>query len=209
MADNIAIYGLRPFIGRYSSDAPIVEKFVATAYQAAPGAVNVDLNIGDPVIRTTTGSVAIAVAGATNPVYGVIVGVPRVWDSGLGAVRPSDRVPGGTAWTSIDRQTRVLVRLAQGTLWEVDVDDAVTATTLAAYQAFIGENVNLVYGASALTAKANPRVAIAGHATTNTFQCNIVDVSPSQMNQDFAGANVKLIVQFNLVDENPPLILGV
>jgi hypothetical protein len=207
--DNIAIYGFRPFVGRYSADAPIVEKFVATAYQAAPGAVNVDLNIGDPVIRVSDGSVAIAVAGATNPVHGVIVGVPRIWDAGLGAVRPSDKVPGGTAWTSIDRQTRVLVRLAMGTLWEVDVDDAVTATTLAAYQAFIGENVNIIYSASATTGKASPKVDISLHATTNTFQCNIVDVSPSQNNQDFAGGNVKLIVQFNLPDENPPLILGV
>jgi hypothetical protein len=207
--DNVAIYGFRPYQGRYSADAPIVPKFVATTYQAAPGAVNVDLNIGDPVIRVSDGSVAIAVAGATNPVYGIIVGVPRVWDAGLGAVRPSDRVPGGTAWTSIDRQTQVLVRLAQGTLWEVDVDDAVSATTLAGYQAFIGENVNIIYSASATTGKASPKVDISGHATTNTFQCNIVDVSPSLMNQDFAGANVKLIVQFQLIDENPPLILGV
>jgi hypothetical protein len=207
--DNPAIYGLRPYLGRYSTDYPVQSKFVATTYQAAPGAVNVDLNIGDPVIRVSDGSVAIAVAGATNPIYGVIVGVERIWDAGLGAMRPSDKVPGGTAWASIDRQTRVLVRLAQGTLWEVDADDAVSATTLAGYQAFIGENVNLVYGASATTGKANPRVDISGHATTNTFQFNIVDVSPTCMNMDFAGANVKLIVQVNLPDENPPLILGV
>jgi hypothetical protein len=207
--DNPAIYGLRPYVGRYSSDNPVVQKFVATAYQAAPGAVNVDLNIGDPVIRVSDGSVAIAAAGATNPIFGVIVGVRQVWDAGLGAVRPSDKVPGGTVWASIDRQTQVLVRLAQGTLWEVDVDDAVTATTLAGYQAFIGENVNLIYSASATTGKASPRVDISGHATTNTFQFNIVDVSPTANNMDFAGANVKLIVQVNLPDENPPLILGV
>jgi hypothetical protein len=207
--DNIAVYGFRPYQGRYAPHVTIVPKFVATAYQAAPGGTNVDLNIGDPVIRVSDGSVAIAVAGATNVVHGVILGVPRIWDSGLGAVRPSDKVPGGTTWSSIDRQTQVLVGLAQGTLWEVDVDDAVSATTLAAYQAFIGENVNIIYSASATTGKASPKVDISGHATTNTFQCNIVDVSPSLMNQDFAGANVKLIVQFQLIDENPPLILGV
>lgn len=207
--DNPAIYGLRPFFGRYSADAPAQRAFVATAYQASPGGTNVDLNIGDPVIRVSDGSVAIAVAGAGNAIYGVIVAVEKIWDAGLGATRPSDKVPGGTVWASIDRQTRVLVRLAQGTLWEVDVDDAVTATTLAGYQAFIGENVNLIYSASATTGKASPKVDISGHATTNTFQFNIVDVSPTCMNMDFAGANVKLIVQCNLPDENPPLILGV
>jgi hypothetical protein len=98
--DNPAIYGLRPYLGRYSTDYPVQSKFVATTYQAAPGAVNVDLNIGDPVIRVSDGSVAIAVAGATNPIYGVIVGVERIWDAGLGAMRPSDKVPGGTAWAT-------------------------------------------------------------------------------------------------------------
>lgn len=207
--DNVALYGFRPYIGRYDAVEAAVQKFVATAYQAAPGAVNVDLNIGDPVIRVSDGSVAIAVAGATNPVYGIIVGVVGVYDSALGAMRPSDKVPGGTTWSSIDRQTKVLVLPVQGRYWEADVNDATTATTLAGYQAFIGENVNIVYSASATTGKASPKLNISGHATTNTFQCNICDVSPSMMNQDFAGANVKLVVQFNLPDENPPLILGV
>lgn len=207
--DNVSLYGFRPHAGRFSSVEAAVQKFVATAYQAAPGGTNVDLNIGDPVIRVSDGSVAIAVAGATNPVYGIIVGVVGVWDAGLGAMRPSDKVPGATTWSSIDRQTKVLVLPVQGRYWEVDVDDNTTATTLAGYQAFIGENVNLIYNASATTGKAAARVDISAHATTNTFQCNIADVSPSMMNQDFSGANVKLIVQFNLPDENPPLILGV
>jgi hypothetical protein len=209
MADNIAIYGFRPYVGRYSSDFPVVEKFTATGYQAAPGAVNVDLNIGDPVIRVSDGSIAIAVAGATNPVYGIVMGVPSIWDASLGAMRPSDKVPGATAWSVISRQPRITVCRVQGMLWEVDVDDAVTATTLAGYQAFIGENVNIIYSASATTGRASPKVDISLHATTNTFQCNIVDVSPSVNNVDYSGANVKLIVQFNLPDENPPLILGV
>lgn len=205
--DNVALYGFRPYLGRFSPDEAVVQKFVATAYQGQASAVNVDLNIGDPVIRVSDGSVAIA--AATGPIYGIIVGVVGIYDAALGAMRPSDKVPGGTTWSSIDRQTKVLVLPVQGRLWEVDVDDAVTATTLAGYQAFIGENVNTIYSGVAATGKASPRVDISLHATTNTFQWNIMDVSPSMMNQDFAGANVKIVVQCNLPDENPPLILGV
>lgn len=207
--DNVAIYGLRPATGKYCCDEVTLQKFVASAYQAAPGGTNVDLNVGDPVIRVSDGSVAIAVAGATNPIHGIVASVVRIWDAGLGAMRPSDKVPGATTWATIDRQTLITVYPVLGRYFEVDVDDAVTATTLAGYQAFIGENVNLIYSASATTGKATPKVDISAHATTNTFQFSIVDVSPSVMNQDFAGANVKLIVQVNLPDDNPPLILGV
>lgn len=207
--DNIAIYGIRPATGKWSSDPVLRPAFVATAYQAAPGGTNVDLNIGDPIARVSDGSVALATAGATNPILGVIAQVLPCWDSGLGAMRYTDRLPGGTVWgTNVERMSRVLFWPAMGRYFEVDVDDAVTATTELGYRALIGQNVNLIYSAVSAERKAYPKVDISLNNTTNTFQFNIVDLAPNN-NVDYSGANVKLIVSINLPDENPPLIAGV
>lgn len=201
MANNVGVYGIRPATGKYASSKNPLTKIVATAYQANPGSAgNVDLNIFDPVIRVSDGSVAIATA--TGATFGVIVGVKQVYNSGIGAISPSNKVPGGTAWTTIDRQTQVLVLPVYGQYFEIDAD-AATATTLAGWQAFIGENCNLSYTVNTTEAKAYPRLATASHNTTNTLPWNIVDVSPTMLNQDYSGLYVKLIVQANVIDDVP------
>src|SRR6476646_10251930 len=112
--DNPSFYGFRPAGGRCGADQVPVRRHVATAYQAAPGAVNVDLNIGDAVKRQTDGSVIIGVEGATNALLGVIVGISQYYDAGLGALRKSDKLPGGTAYASADRRSELLILPFQG-----------------------------------------------------------------------------------------------
>lgn len=201
MADNLARYGFRPFKGKLSAEEKVEIWPVASAYQAAPGSTNVPLRVGDPVARVSDGTVALVTAGSGTKVYGVIVGIERVYDSAIGAPGKNRLVPGGTTWTGLPNQTLVQVAPALGRIFEVDCDDAVTATTEAAYQAFRGENVDIIY-VPVLNEGAYPKVDISGHATTNTLQCNIVGISPTQDNRYFDGANVKLLVQFNLVDDN-------
>jgi hypothetical protein len=200
MADNLQRYGFRPFKGKYASEEKVEIWPVASAYQAAPGTVNVPLRVGDPVARVSDGTVALVAAGSGTDVYGVIVGIERVYDSAVGAPGKNSLVPGGTTWTGLPNQTLVQVAPVLGRIFEVDVDDATTATTEAAYQAFRGENVDIVYGA-VLNTGAFPRVDISGHATTAALQCNIVGISPTQDNQDFSGSHVKLLIQFNQVDD--------
>jgi len=201
MADNLVRYGFRPFKGQYSSEEKLEEWPVASAYQASPGAVNVPLRVGDAVIRVSDGTVAIAVAGSAGKVYGVIEGIVQVYDAAVGAPVKAKTVPGGTTWTGLVNQTKVLVRPVKGVIFEVDADDATTATTEAAYQAYRGENADISYS-TVLNVGAFPKLDISTHATTNTLQLNIVGISPTGDNRDFAGANVKLLVQFNLVDDN-------
>lgn len=206
--DNPVRYGLRPFKGRAGADFAPVWRDVASGYQAAPGAVNVNLNIGDPVIRVSDGTVAIATG--TGVCHGVIIAIGPYWNAARGLMEPTSVLPGGTVYGSVfERRSRVLIMPVLNWYFEIDVDDAVTATTEAAYRAFIGENANIAFSASAATGLASPRLDISTHATTNTLPWNIHDISPNKLNQDFAGANVKLIVSCNLPDESPNVATGV
>ena len=114
---------------------------------------------------------------------------------------PTNRLPGATTGGGvIDRQSRALVVPVQGVVFECDVDDATTATTFGAYQAYIHENVDHVCVADLTNAskpKANPKLDISGHATTHTLGWRIVGVSTSLENQDFSGTGVKLYVVCN------------
>ena len=78
--------------------------------------------------------------------------------------------------------------------WAVCVDDAVTATTELAYNNLIGQNVEHTCAGDSATAQARPRVDISGAASTATFGWRIVDVPPGQ---DFASANVEVVVEVN------------
>lgn len=201
MADNTAKYGFRFHRGISCHEPKPVEYAVADAYQAAidGGGTSVDLNIGDPVKMVNDGTVALA--NTTDLVLGIVVGVARIYESATGAVRPSDRVPGATTGGGLlDRQTKVLVVRAKDAEWEVDCDDAVTATTEAAYQAFINENTEHVCPGDTSVAgrpKAKPMLDISAHNTTAGLGWRIVGISRSAHNKDFSGANVKLIVRVN------------
>jgi hypothetical protein len=197
MADNTHYYGFRWSVAANGGKAcPVPERqHVASGQDDQDDSSNsVDLNVGDPVKRISTGGVTLA--QTTDAVYGIIVAVAPYWDGTR--MTPGNKLPNQTTWGTVEeRRSYVYVVPVSAGVWEIDCDDKVTATTLAAYRALIGENAeHTTPGNTALTS-ADPYLDISGHATTATLSWRIVDVSPTLANEDFSGSYVKLLVQIN------------
>jgi hypothetical protein len=205
MPANRAKYGFRFFRGIDGSlNMPAPEEMIVATSQSfdvSGGAANVYLRPGDPVIKLSTGGVNLCNGTensqtAVGP-YGIVVGIKSYWDGTV--MKPSNRLPSDIAWgTNLDRQSKVYVIPFNAAIWEIDVDDSSTATTEAAYQAFIGENADYQLKGASGESYAAPRLDISTHATTNTPTCRIVGVSPSMENRYFDGDYVKLLVRANL-----------
>lgn len=196
MADNRAKYGMRYYRSRSGSGDPAPERrFLASGYGGQPGSANCDVQVGDPMQLVSDGSLAFATAGSAGGISHVVVGIEKYWDGTR--MRSGDRVPYqlGAYSTNLDRQTTILCVRVEDAIWEMDCNDNTTATTLTAYQAFINENADLVYSASA--PNAFPRINISTHATTATLQLRIQGISETAFNQDFSGNYVKLLVTVN------------
>lgn len=210
MSDNQINYGFRwqrSQLGR--ADSQPNEEFVASGYQAAPGAVNVDLNVGDVVKRAADGSLTLCVA--TEAAYGVIDYIYPSWDAVNNVMRFTGSLPGGTAWGTVqDRRSRLGVIPVAGHVFEVDCDDAVTATTEGQYRALIGQNCDISINAVAATRKANPRLDISTQNVTATLIWRIVGIAPRLPGSiDFSGNYVKLLVTANVVQQAPFQPLGI
>lgn len=204
MANNTHLYGFRYHSNQNGVSCPQPLKMrVASGYQAAPGGVNVDLNVGDPVKYVNDGTVALAAAG--NAVFGVIVGIGPTNYSGSGFAYTKS-LPGGTTSSSA-RPIYVHVLPVAGLNFEVDADDNTTATTEAAYVAFIGENCDHTINQVSGSTLAEPKLDISDHQTT-TAQWRIVDVT-REPGIDFSGTNVRLIVTCNEVQQAPYVTAGV
>lgn len=207
MADNRHKYGFRFYasmagVGRTSG----IEGMITSGYQAnvGSGPTNVGVCIGDPVAMNAAGNFELAQDITADRFFGVVVGIINARVDSNGKSRPVSYLPGATTWTNEVDRTRIIVLPFGRDLWEIDVDDAVTATTLAAYRALKGLNVDMVYRVDTSDAnkpKADPVLDISTAATTAGLDFRIMDVSKSQENQDFSGANVKLIVQLNVGSE--------
>jgi hypothetical protein len=207
MADNVQKYGIRWAKGYNGGrDVPQpVECFVASgqAFNINGGSSGINLSIGDPVTRLASGAVTLCDGseGASGGVaiYGIVVGIQPYYDSTIGnsgALRPSNVLPSSIAYgTNLERQSKVLVVPVGNDVFEVDCDDAVTATTEAAYQALIGNNADHAL-TTATSTKAYPRLDISS-AGTATAQWRIVGISKTADNQDFSGNYVKLLVICN------------
>lgn len=220
MADNQAAYGFRLFTGGFSTSSdPIVSRWpVVSNYSSATpvGTAGVALRPGDPVNLLASGMVQHLTISDGTPTedtmkcLGVIVGIDPVFNSAKGQFGAMDRfnnLPTGVVYgTNLERQSNVLIVPAEGLTFEADCDDNVTATTLAAYQALVGENCAISYNASAPFA--NPRIDISTHVTTSE-QVRIVGISPTLANQDFSGANVKLLVRWNICQNAPFTATGI
>jgi hypothetical protein len=166
--------------------------------------VNVDLNVGDPVKLVSDGTVALAAAG--DSIYGVITGVAPYYDGTTMVF--NNKLPGGTTYGSVlERTSYVYVLPVAGLVFEVDCDENTTATTQAAYTAFIEENCDLSLNADATTKQARPLLDISTHVTT-TAQWRIYDLS-RRIDQDFSGTRVKLLVVCNEVQQAPYVTTGV
>jgi hypothetical protein len=203
--DNQALYGFRWVKSRTGSGTPAPEWVsVASAYQAAPGGVNVDLNIGDPVKKVNDGTVALAAAG--DAIFGIVCDVGPYWD-GTKKVR-ANRLPGGTTYGSVfDRESKVAIYLFADNIFAVVCDDASTATTQAAYQALVGENADITINQVSGDTHAYPKLDISDHKT-GTAQCRLVAID-NRVDIDFTGANVPFLVTGNEVQQAPFQTTGV
>lgn len=203
MADNTPQYGFRWVGNLYGMPYPKpIPCQVATGqnWNVVGDATNLNLNVGDPVTVTSSGVITLAggsefTAGNGQAIKGIVVGFGPVWN-GTRMV-PQTFLQSGVSWGTIqDRAPVVYVIPAEMGVWEVDCDEASTATTRAAYQLFVGENVDHILLPDDTALKAVPRLDISSHATT-TAQWRILNISPSTLNQDFSGNYVKLLVQVN------------
>jgi len=191
MVDNLALYGFRPFSRR--TNATPVWRTVATGQDDRDdAAASVGINIGDPVTQVDTGGVI--VCKTTVSPWGIVAAIGPYYD-GTRMVY-GKALPNQTSWGTVEeRRSKVLVWPVEAFIWEVDVDDATTATTYAGYIAFIGENLNHVCVRSGT--KATPKIDISTHATTEDLDWRVEGISPSLYNKDFSGANVKILVSCN------------
>lgn len=176
-------------------------RIVATAesFDVSSGPSNVALGPGDPVKLLSTGGVTLCEGNETTAIapYGIVVAVGKYWD-GTKMVQGST-LPSDTSWgTILDRQSTVYVIPFVAGIWEIDCDDATTATTEAAYQALINENADYKLSGASGETRAKPRLDISTHATTNSLTCRIFGISGTMYNQDFTGNYVKVLVRANL-----------
>lgn len=194
MANNTYNYGFRWHSNFTGGEQPKpIRMRVASGYDAAPGGVHVNLRVGDWVKETTDGTVILAVAG--DALLGVISSINPYYDSGVGAMVYNDSLPyaNGVYSTNLERESSVMVIPSNGVIWQAMCDDATTATTQAAYTAFIHENVDLIN--AAVTGTAHPLIDISLHATT-TAQFRIVDLL-RRPDVDYSGLYVPLLVTVN------------
>lgn len=201
MADNRHKYGFRFHSTQGGSGRPAcIEALVASGYAGDHGG-SVGISLGDPVDYLATGFVELTNDTATrDTLFGVVMAVANARIDSNGKARPASYLPSGTTYTLEETTSRLIVAPFSNHIWELDVDDATTATTLAAYRAFVGENVDMVFSRDTSNSdkpRCNPLLDISTHATTAALMFRIVGVSKSRENADFSGANVKLLVQLN------------
>lgn len=213
MADNRTMYGFRWATAHNGRPHPQPERFkVASGENFTVGGSNKDLGPGDLVKLKNDGTVTLC-AGTESTAeapYGVVVAVGPRYDSTIGqagAMRPTETLPSGVTYSKAQYASTVYVVPVSAGTWEVDVDDSATATDLAAYEAMIGENVDHINTGSG--SRPTPKLDISTHATTNTLHWRIVGVSTSMHNQDYSGANVKLLVRSNVSQESWSSATGV
>lgn len=211
MADNQYQYGFRwhSFLhGGTGRPAPVKKRLASgLAITANPGAVSVDLNVGDPVKLVNDGTITLAAAG--DSIYGIVDGIgPTDFVGSAVGSAWNTKVPTGTTGTvGGEREIYVHVLPAAGSIFRVVCDDNVTATTLAAYIAFIEENCDHVFIPDATNKKAKPALDISTHAAA-TSGWRIHDMT-RQINQDPSGAFFEVLVTCNEVQQAPFVTAGV
>lgn len=216
MADNTQRYGFRwSTAANGGRPMPSPEEVIvasAESFDVNGGASNVAIGPGDVVRRKSTGGVgqcdgAEGGGGALSPAF-IVVGIKPYWDGTkmvYNTVLPSDTTYG----TVLERQTKLLVVPVEAGNWEIDCDDAATATTEAAYQAFIGEYCDHRHDVTSTNTRFYPRLDISTHNTTSTLLWRIVGISKTLENQDYSGNYVKLIVYPNVIQNKTAGLTGI
>ena len=201
MADNRHKYGFRWYAAQSGAQRPAAfEGIIASAYAGDVGG-SVGVSIGDPVVRLADGTYELAQdTNTSDRLYGVVVAIINAKVDAHGKARPASYLPSGTTYAQEQTTSKVMIVPFSDHIWEIDVDDAVTATTLAAYRALMGLNADFVYSRDTSNPdrpRANPVLDISTANTTAALHFRLHDVSKTQENQDFSGANVKVLVQLN------------
>ena len=217
MADNAARYGFRFFRSRYGgANAVVRDGWCATSasFDVNAGAANVVLGAGDVLLQEAGGSVTLAIGSEgtdSTTILGVCCGIKQYYDTVKGVMTAAGPgIPSDLAWgTNLARQSRLYYIPADAAIWAIQVDDIVTFTTQATYEAAIGANCRFVNTGASGENRAKPKLDISTVATTNTFPWKIVGVQPSPPNVDFAGANVELLVISNGSIASDNAILGI
>lgn len=210
---NPNYYGLRFHSTVYGGPPPRPFKVaVASAYQASPGGVSVDLNVGDPVKEVTgsgndPGSVAL-IAGTDTP-FGVICGILPFYNASLGRRMFGTSLPGGTTWgTNLERTSYVEIIPVANVIFEAVCDDATTFTTELAYMTAINKNVTLTINQVSGSTLASPKIDISTAGTENTKTWRIVGLS-RRIDVDYTVTNVPLLITANLAQQAPYTATGV
>lgn len=180
---NSHISGLRWVRSKHGhGEAPTEERTVASAYAT-------ELRVGQAIKLAADGTAQQAAAG--DSVYGVIAGIVRYWDSGNSVMKVGGTVlPASTTWgTNREKRSVIKVIPVEGQIFQVDCDDAVTATTEAAYEALLNSNCDHVITSGDFQLD----ISTAGTATA---QWRLVEI-PNRSFQDFASTNVRLHVEAN------------
>jgi hypothetical protein len=165
------------------------------------GAANsICLSVGDPLKLVNTGGVTIA--NTQEAPYIIMTGVVQYWDGTV--MRSGNNLPNQTTWGTVESRRSLIRGLpVMSAIWEIDCDDATTATTRAAYHALINENAEHTTPGVAWnsTYKADPYLDISVHATTHDFEWRIVGISDTKENRFWDGNYVKLLVAANRSQE--------
>ena len=206
--DNPIAYGFR--LERAPDGLSPLPAIGATAqsHDVYGGAANVILRPGDPVYQLSTGAVTLAAGsessgGTATAPFGIVACVGPYYNSVTGRMELCEGLPSDVAWgTNLQLQSRFSYWPLDTTIWKIQADDKVTATTLAAYQALIGENCDHKLCGASGEKYAKPRLDISGHATTSTLVWRIVGVSPIYLN-DPAESYFELLVRANVIGAAP------
>lgn len=195
--DNIHRVGFR-FVGYTTSahSSPVeLEYQIADSFSwPDDAAAACTVNVGDPVKLANTGKLAVAEDG--DALFGVVSQILPYWDGSV--MKFSDYIPNANVGGSIPRANRVMVIPVKDAIFEIDCDDASTATTEAAYQAFVGECCDHYNTRATINGRyqLDPKLDISTHGTSGG-QWLILGISKTAENRDFAGNYVKLRVTAN------------
>jgi len=174
--------------GMYTAAPPLQILPVASAY----GTV---LYRGDPIKVLSDGTVSAASAGDT--LYGFFSHAVQYYDGTV--VRGGGKLPVSTYGSVLSRQSLVAVIPARGQIFRGYADDATTATTLSAFQAYVQENIEWVAG-TAVGDQSGALLDISTHATTNTLSLRIENIPDIDLT-DFTSVGVPIEFSVNLIQD--------
>lgn len=208
MADNPVKYGwiYHSTISGGPCPHPI-RHFIDTAesFDVNSGLANAALAPGDLVRIKASGGLeqADGTEDTAEAAYGVVSQIGPYWDGDV--MRHAYALPSDIAWgTNIQRRSTAMVIPVEGVIWSAPVDDIVTATTRATYDALIMSNVDHVLtGATGDSpARLNPKIDISTTATTNTLLWRIIGIDESVANLDYSEDNVRVLVRANIAQQD-------